>query len=477
MNVGMDANAILIHLKSDPKITEREVNLIPAFLYRRIANRPNLVKIVDNIGWLVLDKVLRMGVGLFVGVWIARYLGPQQFGLLSFATAFVGLFGAIAALGLQGPVVRDMVRDPANKEKTLGTAAALMVIASLVSYSLILVTIFWMRPEDPIAKAIVAILGSTVLFKVSEVAVYWFESQVLSKYTVWVQNGVLLVFAVIKVGLILQGADLITFAWAMMAEALAMAVLLLVVLSLRGLQVQKLCVRLDRAKKLLADSWPLLLSAIAIVIYTKIDQIMLGQMIGDEAVGIYSAAAKLSMFWYFLPGIVVASVFPAIIRAKYVSDNLYRARMQNLYDMGVVASLVISGAVSIFASPIVVMLFGVEYAEAGGVLRIHMWALAFVFLGFASNRWLILENLQLLQLERTLLGASFNVLLNLFLIPKMGIHGAAYATVLSVCLVGLFYDVVRNATREMFLMKMKALMLPRSVHRIYRQGAAERSAV
>ena len=91
------------------------MNLIPAFVHRRIAHRPNLVKIVDNIGWLFFDKILRMGVGLFVGVWIARYLGPEQFGLLSFAIAFVGLFGAIATLGLQGIVVRDIVRDPDSK--------------------------------------------------------------------------------------------------------------------------------------------------------------------------------------------------------------------------------------------------------------------------------------------------------------------------------------------------------------------------
>jgi O-antigen/teichoic acid export membrane protein len=230
------------------------LNLIPAFLHRRIVHRPNLVKIVDNIGWLFFDKVLRMGVGVFVGVWIARYLGPEQFGLLSFATAFVGLFGAIATLGLQGIVVRDIVRDPASKEKTLGTAAALLFVGGLISYSLVLATIFWLRPDDALAKAIVAIFGSIMLFKVSEVAVYWFESQVLSKYTVWVQNGVFLGFAAVKVTLILQGAPLIAFAWAMMAEAAVVATLLLVVLGLRGPRLRQLSVAAKRAKTLLADS-------------------------------------------------------------------------------------------------------------------------------------------------------------------------------------------------------------------------------
>ena len=173
------------------------MNLIPAFIHRRIAHRPNLLKIVDNIGWLFLDKILRMGVGLVVGVWVARYLGPEQFGLFSFATAFVGLFGAIAGLGLRGIVVRDIVRHPAGKEETLGTVAVLQFFGGLLAYGLTLGTIFWLRPDDALAKALVAILGSTLLFQASEVAVYWFESQVLSKYTVWVQNGSFLVFAAI----------------------------------------------------------------------------------------------------------------------------------------------------------------------------------------------------------------------------------------------------------------------------------------
>ena len=149
------------------------MNIVPSFFRRRIAHRPNLLKIVDNIGWLFFDKVLRMGVGLLVGVWLARYLGPQQFGLFSFATAFIGLFGAVAGLGLQSIVVRDIVRDPTCKEETLGTAAVLQLAGGILAYGLILSTIFLLRSDDALAKWLVAILGSIMLFKASEVAMYW----------------------------------------------------------------------------------------------------------------------------------------------------------------------------------------------------------------------------------------------------------------------------------------------------------------
>jgi PST family polysaccharide transporter len=435
------------------------LNLIPSFIRRRIEHRPNLLKIVDNIGWLFFDKILRMGVGLFVGIWIARYLGPEQFGLLSFATAFVGLFGAIATMGLQGIVVRDLVRDPGGKEETLGTAAVLQFFGGFISYALILATIFWLRADDALAKTIVAIIGSMMLFKSSEIAVYWFESQVLSKYIVWVQNGVFLVFAIVKVELILKNAPLIAFAWTMMAEALGVAFLMLVILGLRGPPLTKLRVSFNQMNILLADSWPLLLSGIAILIYMKIDQIMLGQMIGDEAVGVYSAAVRVSEVWYFAPMAVVTSVFPAILEAKKHSKKLYYDRFQRLYDLMVWLAITVALPMSFLSTTIVTMLFGDAYGQAGTILSIHIWAAVFVFLGVASGKCFLAENRQILNLQRTVIGAAVNVGLNFLLIPLYGVFGAAVATLIGQATVCLFYDAIQRDTRKMFIMKIKSFNL------------------
>lgn len=433
------------------------MNIVPGFVRRKIEHRPNLLKIVDNIGWLFFDKILRMGVGLLVGVWIARYLGPEQFGRLSFATAFIGLFGAIAGLGLQGIVVRDIVRDPAGKEETLGTAAVLQFLGGLFAYGLILGTIFWLRPDDTLAKALVAILGSMMLFKASEVAVYWFESQVLSKYTVWVQNGSFLIFAAIKVALILHNAPLIAFAWATMAEALLVALLMLVMLSLHGPRLKELRVTLTRAKRLLTDSWPLLLSGFAIMIYMKIDQIMLGQMVGDEAVGMYSAAVRVSEVWYFIPMTIVASVSPAILEAKKRNEALYYQRLQHLYDLMVLLSVGVALPMTFLSTPVVTLLFGATFSASGPVLAIHIWVSVFVFLGVASSQWFIAENRQVLSFQRTILGAMLNVVINFLLIPSYGAIGAAIATVIAQISVGILFDALQSETRRLFLMKIRSI--------------------
>lgn len=433
------------------------MQITPAFIRRRIEHRPNLLKIVDNIGWLFFDKILRMGVGLLVGVWVARYLGPEQFGLFNFVTAFVGMFGVVAGLGLNGIVVRDIVNAPAGANETLGTAALLQFMGGLLAYALVLATIFWLRPDDTLAKTLVTIFGSMMLFKASEVAVYWFESQVLSKYIVWVQNGCFLIFAAVKIGLVLNKAPLIAFAWATTAEALMVALLMVSMLNLRGRTLRQLSVTLTRAKSLVADSWPLLLSGIAITIYMRIDQIMLGQMMDDEAVGIYSAATRISEVWYFIPVAIVASLTPAILEAKKGCESLYYQRLQHLYDLMVWLSVGVALPMTFLSTPIVTLLFGEPYAASGPVLAIHTWASIFVFLGVASGQWFLAENRQVLSFQRTALGAVVNVILNVLLIPKFGAVGAAVATLISQVTAAFLFDAVQPITRGMFLMKIKSI--------------------
>ena len=404
--------------------------------------------------------------GFFVGVWIVRYLGPEQFGLLSFAIAFTGMFGAFAALGLQGIVVRDIVRNPNCAPETLGTTAILQLIVGVAAYLIVLVAIVYLRPDDSIARTIVAILGSTMLLKASEISVYWFESKVLSKYNVWVQNGVFLVFATVKVILILEQASLIAFVWITLVEAVVLATILLGVVSKYGLLLTKLRVSIKRAKSLLKDSWPLLLSGISITIYMKIDQIMLGYMIGDEAVGIYSVACRISEVWYFIPGAFVASTFPAILEAKKRSDKQYYLRLQKLYDLMVVISLIVMLPMVFLSIHIVTLLFGEAYRDAGIILSFHIWGTIFVSLGLASGAWFTAENRQVLILQRTASGAVLNVALNLLLIPNFGAIGAAIATVASQAVSTLLFDGLQIETRRIFFMKLKAMNLLR-LHNIF----------
>ena len=439
------------------------MNIIPASIHRRIAHRPNLVKIVDNIGWLFFDKILRMSVGLFVMVWVARYLGPEQFGLLNFATAFTGLFGAVAALGLQGIVVRDIVRDPESAKVTLGTAALLQLIGGLISFLLILGAIAYLRPDDALARSIVAILGSMMLLKASEVAVYWFESQVQSKYTVWVRNGVFLMFAGIKVLLILQQAQLIAFAWAILAEAAVVAMILLIVMDQCGPALTSLHVSADRAKTLLRDSWPLIFMGLMLSVYTKIDIVMVEYFLGSKATGIYSAAVTIAECWFFIPVVVVNTIYPALINAHEKINADFEEKIIYLYSVMFWFPFVVSFVLMLSSKFIFTNLYGSEYVDAVSVFQLYVWSGIFVFVITASSRWYLVKNNQIGLLYRAVLGAFLNVGLNYGLLPVYGLHGAATATLVTYFIVAYAYDWFDKHAREQAKYKIIAIISPQRI--------------
>jgi PST family polysaccharide transporter len=407
-----------------------------------------------------------MGIGLLVGVWVARYLGPERFGILNFGIAFVALFSAVATLGLSGIVVRDLVQEPVKTSETLGTTFLLQTMGGITAFSLVFVTIGYLRPDDVLSRSVVSILGFALIFKGSDWVKYWFESRVHSKVTVWVESGIFLIVAATKVGMIVAEAPLVAFAWVILGQGVAVTIALLVLYGCTGGRLTDLKPRMSRAGRLLRESWPLILAGISVMIYMKMDQIMLGELLDDEAVGIYSAAVRISEVWYFIPMAVVASVFPGIVQARGRSPELYRHRLQQLHDLMVIVAVFVALPMTFLSDPVVKLLFGDAYAAAGPVLSVHVWASLFVFIGVASSQWYIIENRQILSFQRTVLGAFVNIGLNFLWIPTFGVAGAAYATLVSYAIAALFADLLQEETRHLFTIKVASLNVFRSVKRL-----------
>lgn len=433
------------------------LKFLPTSLRARIEHRPHLLKAMSNTGWLFGDQILRMAVGLLVGVWIARYLGPEQFGLLNYALAFVALFGPIASLGLNGIVVRDLVKSPENANVTLSSAFLLQFIGGFLAFGLVLLAIGFARSDDSLSKLMVAVLGFVMVFKSTEVVKYWFESQVQSKYTVWIESGGLLLFGIIKVALILGQASLMDFVWVAFAEGCLVAAGLLGIYAWRGGHLRGWRPHYIRAKILLRDSWPLIFSGLAVMVYMRIDQIMLGQMLGDESVGIYSAAVRVSEIWYFIPMAIVASAFPSLMQKQ--DQATFEKHFQRLFDLMFAISFPMALLIAAFSSLIIRVLFGVEYLDASGVLSVYAWAILFAFMGVPAGRWYLYADLQKLALARTTLGAVVNVSLNMLLIPLYGPVGAAYATLVAIAISNVLFNALDGRTRHLFVMQIRALSM------------------
>ncbi|HOP40647.1 MAG TPA: flippase [Geobacteraceae bacterium] len=407
------------------------IRILPKRIRNRIEQRRNLQKIISNTGWLFADKIIRMGCGLVIGVWVARYLGPTQFGLLNFAGSFVTLFSAIALLGLEGIIVRELVKNPPATAEILGTTCFLRLTAGSVAYAMALGTIFVIRPAETISHALVAIGGMGLLLQAFDTIDLWYKTRVSSKFVVLAKNGAFLVSVLAKVFLILFNASLIAFAWANLAEIVLGAIGLALVYRMTGQHIAHWRIDTILIKKLLKEGLPLVLSGIAFMVYLRVDQVMLGQMAGDREVGIYSAAVRVAEIWYFIPTAIISSVFPDIIHAREISKELFLAKLQKLYNLLAFMGYAVAVPTTFLAGWVINLLFGPSFAAAAPTLAVLVWAGVFANLGVARNAYLLATNRSRILLFAVLAGAVSNVLLNLLLIPAFGSMGAAIASCLS----------------------------------------------
>lgn len=421
-------------------------------------NRTGLRKIVANISWLFADRVLRMGFGLVIGVWIARYLGVQQFGILNYATAFVAIFNPLATLGLDAVVVRRLVADPTQQQALLGTSFGMRFIAGWLTWWITILGVYLLRPDDSATLVTVVILGAASIFQSLDTIDLWFQSQVQSKYSVLAKNTAFIIVTALRIILIIAHAPLVAFVWVVLVEMMLGAIGLLIIYKNQGHLIKLWQWSRSLAEDLLRESFPLILSSLTIMIYMRIDQIMLGQMIGDKAVGIYSAATRISEVWYFIPMTISSSVMPSIFQAKEVSDKLYCQRIGNLNRVLTWLAIVVAIVMTFVSQPLIAMLFGDSYIASGSILAVHIWASVFVFTGVATSGWFVAEKLTYLALYRTLSGAVVNVLLNIFLIPIYGGIGAAVATIIAQAVASFISNGVNPKTRKLFDIQIKSLL-------------------
>ncbi|MEH2123564.1 flippase [Nostoc sp.] len=424
----------------------------------KFKSRSGLRAIIANTGWLFADRILRMGASLIVGVWVARYLGVKQYGLFNYALAFVALFSPIFTLGLDDVVVRHLVRQSSNKEEILGTTFWLKFLGGIASVLLAVSTMFFLGEHQTLKIWLVAILGIAGVFRASDTIELWFQSQVQSKYTVIAKNTAFLLNTLIKIALILTKAPLLAFALVTLAEFAMSAIGLLIVYQVKGSSLWLWRWSVATAKTLLKESLPLIFSGFAIMIFMRIDQVMLGQMIGDSEVGIYSAAVRVSEIWYFIPGAIVSSVAPAIYAAKEKSEGLYYQRIGQLLSLMTCISLAIALPMSFLSDKIIMVMFGSGYAEAGPILAVHIWTSLFVFMGLATSPWFIAEGLNHVSLGKTLFGAILNIILNLLLIPKYAGLGAAIATIISQAAAAFICNAFDSRTQKLFKIQVRSLI-------------------
>jgi PST family polysaccharide transporter len=408
---------------------------------------------------LLAERVLRLGVTLLINAWLARSLGAEQFGEFSFVLALLQFFSVASALGLEAVVVREIARGSAADPTVFGTALMLRgASATAVGLLAILVSLSLQVFDAPVPQPLlIAVVALALPFQAADVIDYLFRGRSRIRVIVTARLVAFAVSALVRLGLLWVDAELSAFVYTIVLEyaLIALGSWLCLRWTFGGALQPKWCGTTARA--LLVDAMPLWLSGFAVVLYTRSDQIFLGQLAGSADLGQYAAAVRLSEIAYFIPVALVAGVAPLLARTRKRDVAAYEAQIVALFRMLWLLGLAVALPTMLLADEIVRVVFGIEYVAAGSLLAIHINAFLFVCLGVGQTVWTVNEGLTALALMRTAAGAVTNLAANAVLIPRMGAQGAAISAVLGQTVSTVFANVLEGRTRDIFRLQLRVM--------------------
>ncbi len=421
------------------------------------------------MGWLGASRLLQIAVAFLVGAWVARHLGPDDYGTLAFALAWVALFSSLFQVGADSVLVRNFVTSPERAGTAFATVLMLRTAVAIVAMGGAVVVALLAGSNTPVVS-LIAVLAVAQCVRATDVAEFWFQSRVESKFTVLANASAVAVSATLRVVLILRGASVAAFIWATAIEWVLQTALMWGAFARYGrLEWNALRPSSGYAKTYAGDVWPLIISGVASTVYLRIDQVMLERMSSLQEVGRYAVVSGLVQTGYFLPTMVCASLFPALVRARGQDRTCYELGLRRLFALLIWSAVALSAVVSGFAEFIVLVVFGVPFAGSAPMLAVAVWSWVFVFFMLAAGRHLVVENLTLVLLGRTVLGAMVNLTLNALLIPRYGGVGAAWATLASFAAASLIGNLPHPRSRPLTRMFFQALD-PRRLPAIFRRS-------
>lgn len=412
---------------------------------------------LHNILWIMGDKVATLIVGFLVTVVVARYLGPEDFGILSYALSVAAIFSAVGHMGLSGLVVREIVQKPGERGLTLGTTLTLKFIGMGAGYIVLLVYAALYEGIHSLEFTMLAVAGAALLFSPFAVFDFWFQAFVQARYVTFTRLIGLTVSLSLKLSFVFFGVGVVYFVGASLVQAIVvMFAFLFFYKAKASLKLSDWSFSWAKAKELFSQGWLIYLGSIFAVIYLKVDQVMLRWFEGSDSVGIYAVAAQLSEAWYFVPVAIVTSFFPKLIKLRERSQAEFDRRFQQLLDLLFGLALVVAILMTLASEFFIILFFGEHYLQSSDVLVIHIWAALFIFMRAAFSKWILIENFLIFSLITQVAGAVVNVILNYFLIPKFGVIGAAYATLVSYAFASFFALLLYPKTRPVFFMMLNS---------------------
>lgn len=413
---------------------------------RNIFNRIVKSKNIKNSFWIIGEQIFQMLFAFVVGMLSARYLGPSNYGTLNYTASFVSFFTCISSLCMEGVVIKKIVDHPDDEGVYLGSGIFFRVISSTLSMISIGVIVYFLNPGDSLKLILAVIQSFQLFFKSFNLFDVWFQRYLKSKYTSIGKMLASILVSGYKLFLLVTGKSIVWFAFSNVLSDLVIAIILLYFY--RREKGQRLLIKKVTGLQVLSESYHFILSEMMSALYMNMDKVMIGKMMEDADVGYYIAASTVVGLWAFIPTAIINSYRPSIIELKNSKEDLYERRLTQLFSAVIWMCIAFSVITFLFSDIFVYLLYGENYAQAVEPLRILTWAQMMSVISVTRNIWIICEEKNKYIKHYVGMGALVNFLLNLALIPIIGVNGASVATFITNVVVLIIGPVLFSETRE-----------------------------
>lgn len=412
-------------------------------------------KILQNSGWLLIDKLARLFLGLFTMAMIARHFGPEEFGIWNYSIALTAIVGGMAILGLDKIVVKELVSAPERRNEIVSTALLMRLAGGLVSCAICIMITWFTRQNNPLYIWCTTITAFNILLQSFDVFDYYYQSHNQVQRVIIPKVAVFVLFCLIKMICVRMNLSFMIILWVSLAE-LVITYLLIFIYYVYHEGIASLCkARLQEARYLFSQSWSLLFTGVLVLLYMKSDQLMLDILTTPRQLGEYAAAARISELWYAIPTVIAVAMLPNLIQKRQTNHSRYLENVEKWIRLSMWGSTLIAIIVTIGSGWLTGIMYGSQYPHAGIILSIHIWANIPVFICVAIMQYQIVEGNYNANLYATIAGIAANLAINLLLIPSLGGIAAAIATVVSYITVGTCLVLVdKTGQSKMFIIKM-----------------------
>lgn len=386
-------------------------------------------KVARNATWIIGCKLVQSILGFVLNMLTARFLGKSSFGDISYAMAVVSFVVPLMRLGFGNIMVQEIVQNPEREGKAMGTGVFLNLVSAFACIAGVTAFAFVANPGETETVIICALYGIKLIFEATDLMSYWYQAKLMAKYSSVISLIVHFVVLGYKIYLLVTLKSVYWFAVTSALEYLLCSIGMYTIYHFK--KTQKLSISLKLGKELFDKGKHYILSSMMVMIFAETDKIMLKGLIDSSATALYSTATILAGATGFFFAAIIDSFRPWIFEVQKTNEELFKERLKMLYSFIIYISLLQSIVMTIFAKPIVLLTYGEQYAEAVGALQIVVWYTTFSYLGSVRNIWILANNKQKYLWVINLFGAGANVILNVTLIPFLGIYGAAIASLVT----------------------------------------------